>query len=604
MSDLSQISDDELMKSAGLGDRSDQELMQIAGIKTKPERTENVLQRAAKAVSQIGQEFGNQAAQFGYGGLSEATFQAPEAIKAMTGFDMENQLGPGEPQNMMQNVARGAGRVGGFMVGGPFKVGKKITEKVVPFATPFAKNALEFGIGRSTLIPSKLSSGESSPMREALETGGEAFGAGTIAKFGPPIIKVASKVPGFLRKIPKRAGEIWNAPERAKEIGAQYSGIQSDIAGLESQNSIEMLPEIKRFKGKGPKILEKAQKNVLGEFESQAKELSTKSRNVFVEHVPQMKEKFGKLTKDTYSKYGEILKKGEEEALGKGMDAETYRDEVIQPVLDVIEKTGAKTPAAEKIKRLFTVKEGLGDKALEKADKAVLNNFDNLSSIEKMKALRTSLFKPGAEDFVQNMYSDLHGKFVGKFSPSVAKANESYGSMKAALRWGSKNIKPFNEQEVSRVADILEKNRVGGKGNETIQNYLNTLTKGKGEFKGSDLTKLSETHQKALDSIESEISANKSMIQKLESQHLEDVSTVKKGGYEDILQGRNVLQELASKKSQESSLKVLRDNVKRDLRIRDDLIRYGAITGLVSLGVGRGVYALSRAVHEPSQFPS
>jgi len=401
-----------------------------------------------------------------------------------------------------------------------------------------------------------------------------------------------SKIPGFIKNVPKRVGDIWNAPKASEALGKKAAGLESEIANLESQGAM------KGASKQGERIVNQAQKSVLGDFENQAKELSQKSRNVFVEHVPKMKENFSKLTKDTYSKYGEILKKGEDEALSNGMNADLYREEVINPVLDTIEKTGAKTQSAEKLKRLFTSKEGLGDVAYQKSDDAILSNFENLNSIEKMKALRTSLFKPGSEDFVQNMYSDLHGKFIGKFSPSVAKANQSYGPMKNALRWGSKNIKPFNDQEITRVADIIQRNKVGGKGNETIQAYLDTLKKGSGESKGADLTKLSDSHKATLDAIENEIKSNKSMIDKLKSQHLEDVSIVKKGGYEEASKGRNILQDIAAKKSEKANLKVLQEKVSRDLKTRDDLIRFGIISGLSTAGVGAGVYSLARALHE------
>lgn len=496
-------------------------------IKNKPDRAENILQKAAKAVMTIAQPDVQANSQFPFlpkiGGISQNVYDA--------GMDMTS-------------------------------------DKLTDTGHPVAASAVP--------IASSLLSG--------------------VALGAKPVANIAGKIGGALgrgiSKIPGRIGEVWNAPKVAEGIGKKMASLEGDIAGLEARGAMTGASK------KGEKILNQAQKSVLGEFENQAKELSTKSRNVFVEHVPKMKENFSKLTKDTYSKYGQILKEGEEEALSRGMNADAYREEVIEPVLRTIEQTGAKTPSAEKLKRLFTVKEGLGDAALEKADDAVLRNFDNMTSIEKMKALRTSLFKPGADDFVQNQYSDLHSKFVGKFSPKVAKANESYGPMKGALRWGSKNIKPFNEQEISRVADILQKNKVGGKGNETIQAYLETLKKGKGEFKGADLAKLSDSHKATLDAIEAEIRANKAMIEKLKSSHLEDLSIVKKSGYEEVAKGRNILQDIAAKKSEKANLKVLQDKINRDLKTRDDLIRFGIISGLSTMGVGAGVYSLARALHE------
>ena len=55
MSDLSQMSDDELMQISGLADISDEQLKQIAGIKTKPENTESLFQRAIKSAGAAAQ---------------------------------------------------------------------------------------------------------------------------------------------------------------------------------------------------------------------------------------------------------------------------------------------------------------------------------------------------------------------------------------------------------------------------------------------------------------------------------------------------------------------------------------------------------------------
>jgi len=138
----------------------------------------------------------------------------------------------------------------------------------------------------------------------------------------------------------------------------------------------------------------------------------------------------------------------------------------------------------------------------------------------------------------------------------------------------------------------------GGKLDETSSAYLKTLKSGKGPFKGSDLTKLEKQHQTALDSIEKEISANKTMVEKLESSHLEDIATVKKAGTESKLGRANILQDVASMKSSRAQLKVLKSSIDRDMKTRDDLIRFGIISGLSTLGVGTGVYALARALHE------
>lgn len=53
MNNFSSMSDEDLMKVAGISDISDSELMQIAGLKTTPPHPENILQRAAKAITQI-----------------------------------------------------------------------------------------------------------------------------------------------------------------------------------------------------------------------------------------------------------------------------------------------------------------------------------------------------------------------------------------------------------------------------------------------------------------------------------------------------------------------------------------------------------------------
>lgn len=420
------------------------------------------------------------------------------------------------------------------------------------------------------------------------------FGGGAAAKakvFSKGAPKASQGLGQYASKVGSKIKNVFNAPKRAEALGSEIASLKGEVALGEASS---LAPNMAR---KGEAIAKTASKNVTGDLESGVGELEKQSRNVFAQHSPVAKQRLKDLTKKTYDTYGQILKEGEDEALQRGMDADLYREQVIDPVLRTIETTGAKTPSAQKLTRLFRVKEGLGDTALEKADEAVLRNFDNLSSVEKMKALRSSIYKEGSEDFIQTQFSDLHQKFIGQFSPKVSEANKAYGPMKQALRWGSKNIKQFNEHEVKRVTDIVQKaNR--GQLDETTKAYLETLKKGSGKFKGSDITKLSESHQKTLDALESQINSAKEMIKKVESQHLEDVSKIRLGGMESTLGKQNILQQSAAKKARIAELKKLKEVVDRDVRTRDDLIRYGIITGLSSAGVGTGVYALARALHE------
>jgi len=268
---------------------------------------------------------------------------------------------------------------------------------------------------------------------------------------------------------------------------------------------------------------------------------------------------------------------------------------VINPVLDTIEKTGVKTASSEKLNKLFKVKEGLKDAALEKADEAVLKNFDSLSSVEKIKSLRSSLYKEGSEDFIQTQFSDLHQKFIGKYSPSVGKANKSYGPMKQALRWGSKNIKPFHRDEIKRVVDIMQKE---GGADETVNAYLNTLRKGEGEFQGLDITKLEEGHQKTLEALNRQIDEAKSMINRFESQNVSDVASVRQSGMESTLNKQNVLVKSAENKSKMAKLKQIKEQVDRDLKTRDDLIRWGIVAGLGSVGLGGTNYVVSKLARD------
>jgi len=393
-------------------------------------------------------------------------------------------------------------------------------------------------------------------------------------------------------KLPSKISNIWNAPKASQQIGQDIANVESEISRHEAQFGS---PTMVR---KGEQIINKAQKSVESEFAQKAEELGKIKRNIFAQSVPGVKQKFSKLASDTYKKYGEILDKGEAEA-AKNLDdfSGSYREEVIDPILEEIGRGGAKTPAAEKLKNIFTIKEGIGDKALEIADKKLMSTFDNLDSIEKIKELRKSLFKPGADDYIQSMFSDKHSQFLGKYSPSVAEANKNYMPMRQALSWGKKNIKPFNEHEIKNLTTTLEKYH-GGKLDETSSAYLKTLKEGRGEFKGSDITSLGKVHKATLDSLEKEISSNSKMLENLKGQHLEDVSTIRRAGVESEIGKQNILQDIAGKKSQRSQLKLLKEKIDRDVRTRDDLIRYGIITGLSSLGVGTGVYALSRALHE------
>jgi len=495
------------------------------------------------------------------------------------------------PQGARETLSRAGGNIGGFIFGGPEQLAAKGVAKFLPQgANILARSARGFGKGTAAMgsleLPQVLA-GEKSPQSGI----GTSLLGGALQGTGEAVAPFAAKIPGYFKGAVQKGKDILNAPKASAEIGGKIADVEGQIANAEAQFGYPS--ETKR----GVSIVNKAQKSVMGDFEKQASELANKSRDVFTQHTPIAKERFNKLSKDTYAKYGDILKKGEEEALANGMTSEGYREEVIQPVLDTIEKTGAKTPAAQKLQSMFKAKEGLSDSAYAKADDAALDNFNNLDSIEKMKSLRSSIYKDGSDDFIQNQYSDLHSRFVGKYSKSLSKANESYGPMKQALRWGGKNIKPFNEHEIKKVADIMQKYH-GGKLDETSTAYLKTLKSGRGPFKGSDLTKLEKSHQTALDSIEKEISANREFIKGLEGQHLEDLATVKKAGMESKLGKSNIIQDVAGMKSRQAQLKVLKESVDRDLKTRDDLIRFGIISGLSTLGVGTGVYALAKALHE------
>lgn len=133
----------------------------------KIEPHENILQKAMKATSQVGQEFLDQGNQFGYGFTDEATLGAPSVAKKF-GLNMD----PGEPKNIMQGVARGAGRVGGFAYGLPEHIAASAVKGI---GNPLIRGMAKGGVSMASLSPAGLASGESD-----LPTEGKRIGIGTL----------------------------------------------------------------------------------------------------------------------------------------------------------------------------------------------------------------------------------------------------------------------------------------------------------------------------------------------------------------------------------------------------------------------------------------
>lgn len=591
------MSDDELEQiaggssSSGLESMSEEQLRQISGMPNSVQGRSvpaygNILQRAADSIRQVVgphyQAAGGMlnTASFGLPGLAVDKF-APQGFKDFI-----------KPQGDAEQIGRTTGDIGGFFLpgGGPARVGAKaagLASKAPQFMQKALGTGLRAGAEVGSLSPAALLSDDSSFGTEAMKIGGAAIGAPILQKVIPPTVKAVAGAGKFLGNAPRRLGEIWKSPKVSDELGGKIASLESDISG--SQAQIDMPLDVTR----GQRIVKQAQESTLGEFKSQASKLSKESRSVFSEAVPGVKEKFSKLKTDTYDKYGKILEEGESEALAKGFSPDEYRAEVIDPVMEMIDRTGADTAAAKRLKGMFKVEEGLSDAAYKKADEKMLNKVQSLDSIEKIKALRSSLYKQDTQDFIQSGYSDLHQKFVGKYSPTVAEANKSYGPMAQSIRFGNKTLKPMDSHQIKNVADILQKQR-GGKLDETTSAYLNTLKTGKGPFKGSDVTELSNTHKATLDAIESDIAKTDDLISKLESQHNVDISTIRRGKYDTEVRDSNLLQKIASKKSQKEQLSLLKAKVDRDVKSREALKTWGLISGLGTLGLGAVGKVLSK----------
>ena len=200
MSDLSQMSDDELMKVAGLSDRSDEELMQIAGIKTKIPFAEKVLQKAAKYVSDysgIGVEEPDNPFMRGISSTMRGLKQTPGLGSYMQAHDVKSDvIGEAMPDNpvgsfVLDTITNPENLVGmGVVKKGAGSLFRSLKSPSTPYgkSVESAKGNVDFMKVINKHIDDPL-------VKKVLDK------SGVIDKYGQPVFEEGGKVSSKLNKL-------------------------------------------------------------------------------------------------------------------------------------------------------------------------------------------------------------------------------------------------------------------------------------------------------------------------------------------------------------------------------------------------------------------
>ena len=140
------------------------------------------------------------------------------------------------------------------------------------------------------------------------------------------------------------------------------------------------------------------------------------------------------------------------------------------------------------------------DSTIYKTISNVFEKYDpnrNLS-LKDIKIIKNKIFdkvsvgaKTGSkyyeiDDQAVNIFLKNHGEYIGDISPELKQLNSEFAPMANARAWAMKTFRPYNELEIQKGADILERLAKNQVPNQTDLNYLKVLAEGSGRFKGAN----------------------------------------------------------------------------------------------------------------------
>jgi len=114
-----------------------------------------------------------------------------------------------------------------------------------------------------------------------------------------------------------------------------------------------------------------------------------------------------------------------------------------------------------------------------------LRNFKNSIYDKLSSGVRAGSKWADVDDQVANIFLKNHGEYVGNMSPELKQLNAEFTPMANARQWASKTFRPFNDAEIQRGANVLEKIAKSEVPNQTDMNYLKYLEEGHGRFPGA-----------------------------------------------------------------------------------------------------------------------
>lgn len=273
----------------------------------------------------------------------------------------------------------------------------------------------------------------------------------------------------------------------------------------------------------------------------------------------QGKSKIKNLTKNMTETYRKGLDEAEEALASRGetIISSEYRNVVDSAIEEAISKNLPEgSPAFSKLRKISRALDaGERDTGVldSKGNKIILANPDDPISLKDVKNLKNQVYdalssgvKEGAkyateEDEVANIFLRKHGEFMAKKSPELAELNAEFAPLAQARSWAMKNFRPFNENEITRAANVLSRIAKSKNPSQTDLNYLKQLESGSGRFKGTGSLRggIEATGTKAKNIQTQFESAKKQLIdsteyriKQLESSINDDINLVKKGGFE------------------------------------------------------------------------
>jgi len=270
--------------------------------------------------------------------------------------------------------------------------------------------------------------------------------------------------------------------KKAFTAGKDLKNVETELS-QQPLTKLNLSNEIRNVRNVSKEQIPKMEKSFTDKIDTLKSELKKHSQIV----SGQNKTKLQGLFKNISSTYRKGLDQAENVLIKKGtiIKPQEYIDDVIEKTFNELRSKGfpEDSPAFNEISK---VKDNLSN--LYKSTELKLSDLRNLKN-QVYDSLSSSV-KSGnkyadANDQVANIFLKNHGEYIGKLSPELSQLNKEFAPMANARAWASKTFKPYNDFEIQRGANVLERIAKSDVPNKTDLNYIKQLEEGSGRFKGS-----------------------------------------------------------------------------------------------------------------------